>query len=147
DPVWFRTAGAQKGRDGARVPLPWRGEEPPYGFGESSRTWLPQPLGWQSMTVAAEEADPTSTLHQYRDMLRLRHELTDLESGSLLTTVRDGDVLVIQRGERFTCVVNMGHVPAVAPISGAILVASDAGVTVEGDRIALPPSTGAWIRC
>ena len=147
DPVWFRTAGAQKGRDGARVPLPWRGEEPPYGFGESSRTWLPQPLGWQSMTVAAEEADPTSTLHQYRDMLRLRHELTDLESGSLLTTVRDGDVLVIQRGEHFACVVNMGNVAAVAPISGAIIVASDAGVTGEGDRIALPPSTGAWIRC
>ncbi len=41
DPVFLRTGGEQKGRDAARVPLPWSGEAPPYGFGSSAATWLP----------------------------------------------------------------------------------------------------------
>ena len=31
DPSWFRSG--QQGRDGCRVPLPWSGEAPPFGFG------------------------------------------------------------------------------------------------------------------
>ena len=45
DPTFLRTGGAQKGRDGCRVPLPWSGAEPPFGFGPGSTTWLPQPAG------------------------------------------------------------------------------------------------------
>ena len=33
DPTFLRTGGTQKGRDGCRVPLPWSGTEPPFGFG------------------------------------------------------------------------------------------------------------------
>ena len=32
DPIWHRTGGADPGRDGSRVPLPWAGLEPPFGF-------------------------------------------------------------------------------------------------------------------
>ncbi len=32
DPIWYRTGGADPGRDGCRVPLPWAGLEPPFGF-------------------------------------------------------------------------------------------------------------------
>ena len=32
DPIWHRTGGADPGRDGCRVPLPWSGPEPPFGF-------------------------------------------------------------------------------------------------------------------
>ena len=32
DPIWARTGGADPGRDGSRVPLPWSGTEPPFGF-------------------------------------------------------------------------------------------------------------------
>ena len=32
DPIWRRTSGADPGRDGARVPLPWSGLERPFGF-------------------------------------------------------------------------------------------------------------------
>ena len=38
DPVFFRTNGEQKGRDAARVPMPWAGDAPPYGFGSTART-------------------------------------------------------------------------------------------------------------
>ncbi len=33
DPSFFRTNGAERGRDGCRVPLPWRADAPGYGFG------------------------------------------------------------------------------------------------------------------
>ncbi|MBT2531125.1 glycoside hydrolase family 13 protein [Arthrobacter sp. ISL-48] len=32
DPTFFRTNGAEIGRDGCRVPLPWKADEPGYGF-------------------------------------------------------------------------------------------------------------------
>src|SRR6185436_8093578 len=32
DPVWHRTGGLEPGRDGCRVPLPWSGRTPPFGF-------------------------------------------------------------------------------------------------------------------
>ena len=33
DPAYRRSGGRQTGRDGARVPLPWRAEAPGFGFG------------------------------------------------------------------------------------------------------------------
>ena len=145
DPVFFRTNGVQKGRDAARVPIPWSGDAPPYGFGSNVRTWLPMPEDWSAVTVAAEDADPTSTLSQYRTMLRLRHELPALASGALQVQVLDERQLTLERGPDFTCVVNCGDDPAFVDVPGRILVASDPAVVAEGGRIALPPSTGAWI--
>ena len=44
DPSWFRTGDA--GRDGCRVPIPWGGAEPPFGFGPGEgQPWIPQPDG------------------------------------------------------------------------------------------------------
>ena len=152
DPVFFRTAGAQKGRDGARVPMPWGGTQAPYGFGTSSDTWLPQPDGWESLTVMAEDADPHSTLAQYRAMLRLRHAHPGLADDAVwsLPGAPDG-LLVLERGCGLVCVVNCGDEPAVSPMSGVLLLASDVSVRAESDmaeggRIVLPPSTGAWIQ-
>ena len=46
DPTFLRTGGAVVGRDGCRVPLPWSGDAPPFGFGPSGTPWLPQPAAW-----------------------------------------------------------------------------------------------------
>jgi alpha-glucosidase len=35
DPTFFRTNGVEIGRDGCRVPLPWKADEPGYGFAEA----------------------------------------------------------------------------------------------------------------
>ncbi len=43
DPVFFRTGGALRGRDGCRAPIPWNGNEPPYGFSGRRRTALAAP--------------------------------------------------------------------------------------------------------
>lgn len=145
DPVYIRTNGEQKGRDGARVPMPWSGASAPYGFGSNASTWLPMPDDWSLLTVEAESADLTSTLSQYRMMLRLRHECADLRGDDVDLSATANSTLVIRRGTGFACVVNLGSAPASSPVVGELLVASDPSVTEEGDRIILPPSTGAWI--
>ena len=60
------------GRDGCRVPLPWSGTEPPFGFGPGDSTWLPQPADWKSLTAEAQEGDPASMLSMYQAALRER---------------------------------------------------------------------------
>ncbi|MEU9103101.1 alpha-amylase family glycosyl hydrolase [Streptomyces xanthophaeus] len=77
DPAFLRTAGQDGLRDGCRVPLPWSGTEPPYGFGPAG-SWLPQPAGWDGLSVAAQTGDPHSTLELYRAALELRRALPGL---------------------------------------------------------------------
>ncbi|MDO5729938.1 MAG: glycoside hydrolase family 13 protein [Actinomycetaceae bacterium] len=74
DPAFFRTAGAEAGRDGCRVPLPWSSEAPAYGFSPSGETWLPQPPKWRELAVDRQEDDPASTLQFYRRLIALRTE-------------------------------------------------------------------------
>ena len=38
DPMHFRSGGADPGRDGCRVPLPWSGEARPFGFSAAGAT-------------------------------------------------------------------------------------------------------------
>ncbi len=75
DPMYFRSGGRDPGRDGCRVPLPWSGDSPPYGFspdGAAAEPWLPQPPDWAPLTADAETADAGSMLSLYRSALRMR---------------------------------------------------------------------------
>ncbi len=85
DPIFERTKGKSRGRDGCRVPLPWEGTVPPYGFAPdgSEDTWLPQPDNWQALTQQAEAKDPQSMLNLYKTMLELRAENPALGTGEI----------------------------------------------------------------
>ena len=72
DPAYRRSGGRQTGRDGARVPLPWRAEAPGLGFGPSGRTWLPQPPSYGEYAVDRQDGVAGSTLTLYRRLLALR---------------------------------------------------------------------------
>ncbi len=74
DPLWARSGGTDRGRDGCRVPIPWSGKEPPFGFGAGT-PWLPQPADWKNLTVESQQADQNSMLALYRDGLKLRRAL------------------------------------------------------------------------
>ncbi len=82
DPLFIRTGGAELGRDGCRVPMPWTtSPESSFGFSESGHgaiaaPWLPQPAHWGTESVEAEEHDPASMLAFYRDLLHHRRSLT-----------------------------------------------------------------------
>lgn len=74
DPNWERSGHTFKGRDGCRIPLPWKKDAPAFGFGcgPDARTWLPQPAWFGRYAVDVQEADPDSTLRLYRSALALR---------------------------------------------------------------------------
>lgn len=140
DPVFLRSKGEQLGRDGARAPLPWSGDAPPYGFG-GAHTWLPQPDGWGPLTVAAQEKDPLSTLQMYRRSLRLRHAHPGLRRESPWRFVDDApEVVVLERGAGFVCVSNCSPSPVALP-SGTVLMSSGG---LDGGS--LPPDTTVWVQ-
>ncbi|TWH01947.1 alpha-glucosidase [Nocardioides sp. J9] len=138
DPSWFRTG--EPGRDGCRVPMPWSGSAPPYGFGgpEGTQPWIPQPAGWAGLTVEAQQADPDSTLAFYRRALATRREVF-AGADDATTAATDGDLLVFRRAG-VTVVLNAGTYPAPLP-AGEVLISSG---PLPGD--VLPPDTAAWVR-
>ncbi|HYN18865.1 MAG TPA: alpha-amylase, partial [Actinomycetes bacterium] len=77
DPVWERSEHTERGRDGCRVPIPWTPSGPSFGFG-SAAGWLPQPAGWGSQSVQAQQDDPASMLRLYLGALQLRRTLPAL---------------------------------------------------------------------
>jgi alpha-glucosidase len=145
DPMFFRTAGQNLGRDGCRVPIPWSGTAPPFGFsppGATAAPWLPQPAAWRDRTVEAESGDPDSMLELYRRALRQRRDRPELGDGPFAWLPGPDRVLVFSRGSRarFTCVVNLSGVPVTLPVPGAVVLASG---PLDGDL--LPPDTAAWV--
>lgn len=138
DPIFRRTNGRRLGRDGCRVPLPWKGATAPFGFSTSADTWLPQPPYFSQYTAEHSQADPTSTWHLYRHALRIRRELLT-DAGPLHLLPAAPGVLAFRRGNGFTCMVNTGDTPVDTPHTGAPLLSS--AYMPEGK---LPADAAAW---
>ena len=136
DPAWLRTG--ETTRDGCRVPVPWSGEAPPYGFGPgTAQPWIPQPADWSDLTVAAQQGDDASTLEFYRRALAARRAHVRGADEACVATA-EGDVLVVRRAD-LTVVLNAGATAVDLP-PGELLLSSGP----VGD--ALPPDTAVWLR-
>lgn len=136
DPFWERSGHTNKGRDGCRVPLPWRRSGPSFGFG-SAPGWLPQPEDWGILSVEAQLEDDDSTLNLYKAAIRLRREL-GLAHAPLEWVEQQGDVIAYRRGG-IVCQVNFGPV-SVMPVPGRVIISS-------GDATReLPPDTAIWVQ-
>ncbi|TAM91982.1 MAG: glycoside hydrolase family 13 protein [Jatrophihabitans sp.] len=141
DPSWERSGHADRGRDGERVPMPWSGSAPPYGFSTTPDTWLPMPDGWASLTVAAQRADPASTLHLYRAALRLRHRF---RGGPFAWLDAPPGCLAFSRGT-VEVLVNAGAGAVPMPAGAVLLASGPLGDGVQGGGV-LPPDTTVWTR-
>jgi len=140
DPTWTRSGHTVRGRDGCRVPLPWSGEQPPFGFtADGVAPWLPQPARWRSLTVAAQQRDPASTLVLYRTALALRRAATALHDAPLTWVESGPGVLAFDRGGSFRCLVNLSARPVPLAGLGPVLLAS--GPLTD----AVPPDTAVWL--
>jgi alpha-glucosidase len=132
DPAWHRSGGTDGFRDGCRVPIPWTATAPNHGFGPTDRSWLPQPAHWAGLAVAVQEADPDSTLHRYRELLRQRRAQPALQSTSMswLPELQGVEqALGIRRvgadGSVVDAVVNLGQQPLELPPSlGTTVIAA-----------------------
>ena len=156
DPAWLRSGGTDGKRDGCRVPIPWDTSSASFGFNNQSSVWLPQPQHWETLTVAAQENDPESTLNFYRRILALRKAEPSLGEGPL-TWLETGnaDVLAFQRGEdepAVISVINLGdgivHLPST--FGDAVLATSSDAVAVldasDGQHVVIGQETAVWIR-
>ncbi|MCX5179671.1 alpha-amylase family glycosyl hydrolase [Streptomyces virginiae] len=173
DPAFLRTAGQDGLRDGCRVPLPWSGVEPPYGFGPAG-SWLPQPAGWGDLSVAAQTGDPHSTLELYRAALELRRAMPGLGAPEAGTGHGPGAAHLAEAeatsasasasaesypcGMRwqsapegvllftrpgFACTLNSRSGPVELPAPGRPVLSS-APVETDGRTVRLPPDSCTW---
>ncbi|MGP9022673.1 alpha-amylase family glycosyl hydrolase [Streptomyces sp. BR1] len=144
DPLWELSGHTDPGRDGCRVPLPWAGDEAPYGFTDAppGKSWLPQPPDWTALTVRSQEADPASTLVLYRAALRLRRQYPDEGAGPCrLEGPASGEWLGFRRGRDLRCVVNFGP--------GGLRLDPDAEIVLSSVPVTdgvVPPDTTVWLR-
>ncbi|MEO6703563.1 MAG: glycoside hydrolase family 13 protein [Jatrophihabitantaceae bacterium] len=145
DPMYFRSGGQDPGRDGCRVPLPWSGATPPYGFStgeQAAPSWLAQPSSWARLTVQAQLDEPASMLSMYRQALRIRRNEPDLRDTTLRWIEAGPGVLSFGRGQSFGCLVNLSDRPIELPAHRAVLLTS-AALTPTGQ---LPMDAAAWLR-
>ncbi|HEY8472142.1 MAG TPA: alpha-amylase family glycosyl hydrolase [Natronosporangium sp.] len=143
DPRFHQTGGEILGRDGCRVPIPWSGTEPPFGFGPpGSKPWLPQPADWARLTVEVQRRDPDSTWSLYRNALRLRRELA-LGSGHLSWPEPPADDVVLFERPGLICTTNCGSDPVRLPRRYGEPVLASGPVPEPG---VLPANTTVWWR-
>jgi alpha-glucosidase len=137
DPVFLRSAGADTGRDGCRVPLPWTASGPSFGFGLGP-AHLPQPGWFGPLSVAEQEADPDSTLSLYRRALAWRRTLRAAEELDW-PDCADPEVVHFRRPGGWHSVTNFGAGPIELPPGRTILASTRAPGRV------LPPNATAWV--
>jgi alpha-glucosidase len=153
DPTFFRTNGIERGRDGCRVPLPWKSGEPGYGFADAyadggpghrppAPPWLPQPESFGELAADRQDGVEGSTLELYRSALSLRKghglgsgtfcwaDMHDPETGVL--AFQNRDILVIA---------NMGTEPTPVP-DGYRVELSSAAEAGAGGPAAVEPVHG-----
>jgi len=146
DPRWAMSNHTDRGRDGCRVPLPWKKDSAgAFGFSTNpaltpDQAWLPQSHNWGSFAVEAQEDDPSSTLTLYRKALAIRHEESGLGDGTMSWIDAGDDVLAFSRPGHFACCVNFGD-PIDLPEHSKILLSS---APIHGSK--LPTDTSVWLR-
>ncbi|MET8698061.1 glycoside hydrolase family 13 protein [Kitasatospora sp. NPDC004723] len=142
DPDFLRGGGHRLGRDGCRVPIPWKKDAPAFGFNDTGASWLPQPADFGDYAVDRQRGRDGSTLELYRSLLAVRRQ-RQLGNGSLALVDLRADVVALDvTNDRGTTriVLNLGSEPWPIPASARVLVASADGVTDL-----LPADCAVWL--
>jgi len=132
-----------KGRDGCRTPMPWR-EGERGGFTEGT-PWLPVPAAHGRHSVAAQEADPDSTLNATRRFLAWRKTQPALLHGAIRFLDAPEPVLAFVRedgAQRLLVAFNLSARPVDVALSGLGVRAIDGHGLSTGEvtlgRLRLP---------
>jgi alpha-glucosidase len=144
DPTWEQSGHQDRGRDGARVPIPWSGTAPPYGFSPddaTARPWLPQPRSWADRTVASQTGRGRSMLELYRTALFIRRTHPALGDGRLTWQTAPAGALLFSRDPGFSCIVNLSADPVPVPAGSRLLLCSGA-LTSQAE---VPHDTAVWL--
>ena len=148
DPAFIRSGGKDLGRDGARVPLPWRSTEKNFGFSKGT-SWLPQDSSYKSMSIDLEESDPSSFLNLYKTSLKLRKDHPGLggDTGIEWHEAPEG-VLFFKRAAGFNLLANTTNELVEINILAAatVLHQSGPGASISGTVLFIPGNTTVWLQ-
>jgi len=139
DPMWERSGHAERGRDAGRIPLPWSGTEPSYGFSSRPDTWLPMPDGWGPLTAQAQAADPESMQSLYRTALAVRRSSDAFGAEHLEWLPAPGGCFAFRRPGGVVCVLNVSGAAVPLPEGRMLLASADVG---DGS---LPGDAAVWV--
>jgi len=139
------------GRDGCRTPMPWAAG-PNLGF-SAGTPWLPAAAEHADLTVAAQDADPDSTLNFARAIIEFRRDSAAMTAGELtFLDVPDPILAFVRRDgdEAIACLFNLSGEPRFvdAPeLAGATLLEVRAGdADLRGGSIGLSEWAAAFLR-
>jgi alpha-glucosidase len=140
DPTWERSGHTVRGRDGCRIPIPWRGDAPPFGFSTSADSWLPIPPEWESLTVEKQLLNADSTLSFFQRALEIRRSHVGFTGDGIEWLEAPRDTLAFARGDDgLRCVLNAGKQPIPLPDGEPILTSAP---LLDGK---LPANAAAWL--
>jgi len=146
DPRWKMSGFKDRGRDGCRVPLPWKTDHA-GGFGfstnemlELDQAWLPQSPWMGNFSAESQAGVAGSTLTMYRQALALRKLEEGLGDGPMTWIEAGKDVVAFSRPGNFACYINFGAAIEI-PAGAKVLISSG---PLEGNL--LPTDTAVWLR-
>ncbi len=139
DPTWVRSGHTERGRDAARLPMPWEGDEPPFAFSSSVRTWLPSPVEYAELTVEKQLEDPGSTLTMVRTAIEIRQTHPGLTGDRVDWYGSPAGCFAFRRSGGLVCALNTSDAPIALP-PGEVLLAS----SPLADGL-LPVDTAVWL--
>lgn len=138
DPSGINFWPQEKGRDGCRTPMVWDAEAKNAGFSGVDVTWLPvkEP---QAAVAVTQQKGPDSVLSFYREMLNLRRDTPELQTGETEWLETVDPLLAFRRGKEITCVFNLSasHTEYSLP-DGRMLIGN--GVQESDDQLKLGPN-------
>lgn len=139
DPAWERSGHTQRGRDGCRVPIPWEGRRPPFGFTTAPESWLPIPPQWVDRTVESQLERLDSMVSLCRMAIELRAVRPEFAGTGLEWYGSPVGCLAFRRAGGLICALNASSVPIPLP-PGDVLLSS---APIEGAVV--PPDTTVWL--
>ncbi|MEL7150720.1 MAG: alpha-glucosidase [Pseudomonadota bacterium] len=125
-----------KGRDGCRTPMVWDATAPNGGFSKANRTWLPVKPP-QAARAVSTQADASSVLNFYKEMLALRKATPELQEGRIAFLDLPDPVLGYTRGDAVVCVFNLSDQSVTVPLDAAPIALLEQGATLDGANLML----------
>jgi alpha-glucosidase len=102
-------------RDGARTPMPWRGNPNDHAGFSTATPWLPIGDDHLALAVDRQNGDPASLLNLTRHLIAFRHASDALMVGNVTVLAVTDTLLAFERStgtETLLCLFNMASDPA-----------------------------------
>ena len=148
DPAFIRSGGKDKGRDGARVPMPWKSSEINFGF-STGKPWLPMHPTLKEFSPDVQNEEIDSFLNLYKTSFALRRRISQQEnSADLIWHDAPEGIVYFSRGDGFILLANTTELSIDIDVktSATVLLQSKNGASVDGTIINIPANTTLWLQ-